>query len=128
MALTEDFKTPRINQAPVTALPIMCTNWYFLLLCAVNGVRIAPGWTTVVTASGSPLDYAHPDSMVLSKLDATVSPSITRRIRFTYTWTGDNCTTIVCAYDDGSGYVTVTGGTLTLAYDGLGNFTGATSA
>jgi len=128
MALTEDFKTPRINQAPYTALPIMCTNWYFLFMCAMNGVRVAPGWTTTMTSTASPQDFAHPNTMILTKLDATVSPSITRKFRFTYTWTGDNLTTIVCAYDDGSGYVTVTGGTLTLTYNALGDFTGATSA
>ena len=128
MALTENFTAPALANAVDTDLITMRANWRFLFLNSVGGGKVAPGWTTVMASASSPQDFSKPDSMTLSRTDTTVSPNVTEQYKFTYTWTGVNATTIVCAYDDGTGFVTVTGGTLTLTYDGLNNFSGCTSA
>lgn len=128
MALTENFTVPAIGNVTEDDLTQMRLNWYVLMIAACNGSKIAPGWTVVVADASSPQDFSKPDSMTLSRLDATVSPNVTHQIKYTYTWTGANLTTMVVAYDNGAGFVTVTGGTMTLTYDGSGNFTGATSA
>ena len=130
MALTEDFKVPAIGNVTEDDLTQMRLNWYFLLIAAANGAKVVNGWATTMASTSSPQDYSKPDSMTLSKTDTTVSPNVTRQLQYVYTWTGANLTTMVIKYDDGSGagLVTVTGGTITLTYDGSGNFTGATSA
>ncbi len=130
MALTEDFTRPDFADLAADLASIR-TNFYFLLVSAVNGSIIIPGWTTTINSTSSPQNFGEPDSVVLSRLDTAVSPNVTRKIHIEYTWTGGNVTTMVIKYDDGVSSPSlsiVTGGTLTLTYDGSGNFTGATSA
>jgi hypothetical protein len=123
MALTEDFTKPDFANAIDGDLDQIRDNFHFLLLAAINGAIVIPGWTTTVNTTSSPLNYAEPDSIVLTKG--------TRAFHFNYTWTSGNVTQIVCQYNDGvssPSLTTVTGGTITLTYDGSGNFTGATTA
>lgn len=131
MALTERFDQPDFADAVETDLDYIKTNFWFLLVAAVNGSIVIPGWSTSVGFTSSPQDFTQPDTIVLSKLDTAVSPNVTREIHIYYTWTSGNVTGMVIKYDDGStspSLLTVTGGTITLTYDGNGNFTGATSA
>lgn len=123
MALTEDFTKPAFANPVDTDLDQIRQNFQFLLLAAMNGAVVVPGWTTTVNTTSSPLNYAEPDSIVLSKG--------TRAFHMNFTWSSGNVTQIVCKYDDGvssPGLVTVAGGTITLTYDGDNNFTGATTA
>jgi len=131
MALTQQFNKPDFANAVTTDLTAFNTNWYFLLVAAVNGSIVIPGWTTTINSNSSPVDYSEPDNVTLAYTDTTVSPNVTHQIIIEYTWTSGNVTGMVIKYDDGSSspsLETVTGGTLTLTYDGDGNFTGATSA
>ena len=130
MALTEDFTKPDFVDLAADLAGIR-DNFYFLLVSAVNGSIVIPGWATTINSNSSPQDFGEPDSVVLSRLDNATRPQVTRKIHIEYTWTGGNVTTMVIKYDDGVSSPSlsiVTGGTLTLSYDGSGNFTGATSA
>ena len=123
MALAEDFTKPAFANPVDTDLDQIRANFNFLLLAAMNGAVVVPGWTTTVNSTSSPLNYAEPNSIVLTKG--------TRAFYMNLTWTSGNVTQIVCRYDDGvssPSLVTVTGGTITLTYDGDNNFTGATTA
>lgn len=124
MPLTEDFTVPNLADGVPTQLTQMRDNWFFLLAAAARKAKAIAGWTTVITSNSSPVDYTKPDQMTLTKGIWT--------IQFDYTWTGSNLTQIVVSFADGASSpntpVTITGGTLTLTYDGNGNFTGATSA
>lgn len=113
----------------------MRNAWYFLMM-VIGGIGVrdqknclyVPGWTTTVTSASSPADYSKPDYITLSKTYTDVSPNNTVRFRYNLTWTGDNLTTIVFQYDNGTTsplFTTVTGGTMTLTYDGSGNLMGA---
>jgi len=131
MALSEQFNKPDFADGVYSDLAAMRNNWYFLLVSAVNGSIVIPGWTTTMVSNSSPVDYGEPDSIQLSKLDTAVSPNVTREIHIDLTWTSGSVTGMVLKYDDGSSspsLTTLTGGTITLSYDGSGNFTGATSA
>ena len=135
--LIEDFNIS-LNHPGEDDLTQMRENFKWLFLCVLlAGVRdqkkclYAPGWTTTVVSTSSPLDYDHPDYVTCSKTYTTVSPNETWTYRFNLTWTGDNLTTIVCKFSDGTTsplFTTVTGGTITCTYDGSGNLTGATTA
>ena len=130
MALTENFNVPALAQVTEDDLTQMRANWNYLALAAGKSALVLPGWTTTITSSSSPQNFALPDYMVIAKTYTTVSPNITVQYKYIYTWTGSNLTTIVYQFDDGGGggFVTVTGGTITQTFDGLGNLTGATSA
>lgn len=130
MALTEDFNKPALANAVATDLEAIRDNFAFCLVAATNGSIVIPGWQTVMASAESPENYSEPDSVTLTKTDTLASPQLTRKIQVNYTWTSGNVTGMVIKFDagDGAGLVTVTGGTLTLTYDGDGNFTGATSA
>ena len=126
--LVEDFNIS-LNHPGEDDLTQMRDNFKWLFMCALlAGVRdqkkciYAPGWTTTVTSTSSPLG-ANPDRIEVSKGSFTY--------RFDLTWTGDNLTTIVCQFSDGTTsplFTTVTGGTITCTYDGSGNLIGATTA
>ena len=137
--LTEEFNIS-LNHPGEDDLTQVRENFKWLFLCvALVGIRdqkkclYAPGWTTTVSSSSSPLDYDHPERIELSKTYTTTSPNVTMTYRFDLTWTGDNLTTIVCQFSDSSNptsplFTTVTGGTITCTYDASGNLTGATTA
>jgi len=129
MALTENFRIPSLSQGVAADLDQMRANWHFLAMVAGKSALVIPGWTTTIVSSSSPVDYVHPDYMVIAKTYTAESPNVTIQYKYVYTWTGNNLTTIVYQFDDGGGggFVTVTGGTVTLTYSGA-NFTGATSA
>ena len=131
MALSQRFDRPDFANAVEVDLGAMQTNWYWLLVAAVNGSVVAPGWTTTINSTSSPVDYSEPDNLTLTYLDTSQSPNVTRQIVIEYTWTGGNVTQMVIKYGDGTSspaLETVSGGTMTLTYDGSGNFTGATTA
>jgi hypothetical protein len=135
--LVEDFNIS-LNHPGEDDLTQMRENWKWLLMCALlTGVRdqkkciYAPGWTTTVISTSSPLNYDQPESITVSKTYTDTSPNETWTYQFLLTWTGTNLTTIVCQFSDGTTspeFTTVTEGTITCSYDGSGNLTGATSA
>jgi len=123
MAITEDFTKPDFANGVSTDLDQIRDNFNFLLAAAANGSIVVPGWTTTVYSDSSPQDFSEPDRIILTKG--------TRAIHIEYTWTSGNVTGMVVKYDDGvssPSLSTVTGGTITLTYDGSNNFTGATTA
>ena len=83
---------------------------------AVEGINF-PSWNAVPSGT----DLSKPDAVVLT------GPG-SRKIRMTYSYTGDNVTGIDVDYDKnlGAGYEQVTLGTATLTYNGSGNWTGTT--
>jgi len=129
--LTENFNIISLPETISDAFEALQANFFFLALAQAEASRLLPGWDTTVTSNSSPADYSKPDVVTLTRTYTTESPAVTRAIQIEYTYTGDNATTIVYKFGDGSSspeLVTVTGGTLTLTYDGSGNLTGATSA
>ena len=90
-------------------------NIDWVVIALGNAGIIVPGWA----AAPSGADPAKPSRVVLT------GPG-SRKIRMTYTYTGDNVTGIDIDYDSGSGYEQVVLGTATLTYDGSGNWTGTT--
>ena len=130
--ITQQFNEPDFASAVSDSLSAVRDNWYYLMIAAVNGAVVAPGWTTTISSTSSPVNYGQPDALTLTYLDTAVSPNVTRTIKVAYTWDGSgNVSGMVISYGDGTSspeLVTVTGGTITLTYDGSGNFTGATSA
>lgn len=129
--LTENFTVPQLPEITEADLTAMRDNWFFLLISAARQAQVVPGWDTTITSNSSPVDYTKPDIITLTRLDTAVSPNVTKTLRYEYTYTGNNLTTIVFKFGDGVSspeLETVTGGTITLTYDGSGNFTGATSA
>lgn len=130
MPLTENINGAYQAATVSAAMLAIRDSQHFILLTAGEAANSIPGWSTVIESASSPQDFSQPTRKTHSKTDTTVSPEVTRQFRYNYTWTGGNKTQIVYQYDDGSGggFVTVTGGTVTLTYDGSGNFTGATSA
>ena len=131
MALTQQFNEPDFASAVDTSLSSIRDNWWFLLVAAVNGATVAPGWTTTISSTSSPVNYGEPDAMTMTYTDTAVSPNVTKTIKINYTWTSGSVTGMVIQYGDGTSspeLETVTGGTITISYDGAGNFTGATSA
>lgn len=131
MAITQRFDIPDMANPVSTDLALMRDNWFWLFAAAANGAVVAPGWTTTIVSNSSPLDYAEPDAIQLSYVDTTVSPQVTHLVQIDLTWTGGNVTGMVMKYgpDTQSPQLeTITGGTITLSYDGSGNFTGATTA
>ena len=128
MALTEDFTLPDFVDLTADLAGIR-SNFAFLLVAAVNGSIVIPGWTTTVNSTSSPQNFAEPNSIVLTNTD-TSSPQIIRTIYLNYTWTSGQVTQMIVQYDDGvssPSLATLTGGTISITYDGAGNFTGATS-
>lgn len=123
MPLTEDHTKPAFANDVDDDLDQIRANFNMLLCQAASGSVVLAGWTTTVNSTSSPENYSEPDSIVLTKG--------TRAIHFEYTWTSGNVTQIVVKYDDGvssPSLETVTGGTITLTYNGDGDFTGATTA
>lgn len=92
------------------------TTWIISQLAAQQFFVI--GWNLVVNGA----DKSKPDNVVLTHA------ATSRKVRATYTYTGDDLTQMVIAFDDGGGFVNFTGGTLTITYDGNGDVTGATWA
>ena len=129
--ITQNFGEPDFASAVSDSLDQIRLNQWYLLIAAVNGSVVAPGWTTTIASASSPVNYGQPDSMTMTYLDTAVSPNVTKTIQIAYTWTDGNVTGMVVSFGDGTSspeLVTVTGGTITLTYDGSGNFTGATTA
>lgn len=94
-------------------------NITWLLIAASQGPAVMPGWATTTAYTGNQLD-----SLTLTENGSGA------KIRVEYTWTGGVVTQQVWSYDKnlGAGWETLSAGTITLTYDGNGNFTGATSA
>ena len=131
MAIGEQFNLVSLPSDVSDALAALQENFYFLGLAQAQASKLLAGWDTVVTSTSSPLNYALPDYMTLTKTYTDVSPNVTKTIRIEYTYTGSNATTIVFKFGDGTSspeLVTVTGGTMTCTYDGSGNLITATSA
>ena len=129
--ITQQFNEPDLASDIATQLSAVRENYWFLLIAAANGSVVAPGWATTINSASSPVDYGQPDSMTMTYLDTTVSPNVTKTIQINYTWTSGSVTGMVVQFGDGTSspeLVTVDGGTITLSYDGAGNFTGATTA
>ena len=107
-------------------------NWRWLTMVMLEAVKVAPEWTTTITSSSSPLDYSQPDHMIVSKTFTDVSPNVTERFKYVYTFSSGNKTQILFQYDDGTGsspeFTTVTGGQIDLVYDGSGNLISAASS
>lgn len=99
-------------------LDAMRDNATWLMIAAAGQGYVLPGWTTVVNGA----DKSEPDSIEMTKGSL--------KMRWAFTWSSSKVTQQVWAYDRGlgSGYETLTGGTITLAYDGSDTFTGATTA
>lgn len=91
-------------------------NVAWLMTAAASNNFMLPGWTT--TASGA--DLSEPDYIKME--------SGSLEMRWTFTWSSGSVTQVVWAYDDGTGLTTLTGGTVSISYDGSGNFSGATTA
>jgi len=130
--LTQQFNEPDFASDVSTSLTAIRANFWFLLVAAANGSVVAPGWTTTIASASSPVNYGQPDSMTMTYLDTTVSPNVTKTIKISYSWDVDgNVIGVVVQFGDGTSspeLVTAEGGTITLSYDGAGNFTGATTA
>ena len=94
----------------------MRQNNFFLLTMAAAASYMLPGWTT--TRQGS--DGAKPDSytMTMGSLG----------MKFIFTWAGDDIGTIKYQFDKGlgAGYEDIYLGTLSIAFDGNGDFAGVT--
>jgi len=95
----------------------MRENTIYLLTMAAAAAYMLPAWTTTVQGT----DKAEPDSITMTHSDS-------RGMRFQFTWTSGNVTQINYQFDKGlgSGYEEILLGTLAIAFDGDGNFTGAT--
>lgn len=92
-------------------------NVAWLMIAAAGQGYVLPNWNTSTTGP----DPAEPETIVMTQGSL--------RMRWSLTWNAGNVTQIVWEFDDGGGtYATLTGGTITLAYDGSSNFTGATAA
>jgi hypothetical protein len=131
MALTEQFNLASLPEVIADAFSALQDNFYFLALAQAKGSWLLPGWDTTVTSNSSPQDFSKPDIVTLTKTYTTVSPNITRTLQIEFTYTGDNPTTIVYKFGDGTSspeLVTVTGGTMTCTYDGSGNLKTAVSS
>lgn len=88
--------------------------------CAINGSFVVPGWAA--TPSGA--DPAAPDYVEMVENGGTG-----RKIKFVFSYTSGLVTQIVVQLDNNAGsYTTVTGGTLTIGYDGDGYWSGTTAA
>lgn len=116
-APTYDQTAPAAANAWDDDLDQIRDNMAWLAALGAAGAIVVPNWTTTVNGA----DPAQPDSIELTRGSV--------KIRFTYTWSTGKVTQIVVAYDRGlgAGYETMTGGTITLTYDGSDNFTGATT-
>jgi len=136
--LVENFNIS-LNHPGEDDLAIMRANWFWLHM-AIGGVGLrdglaglfAPEWTTVVTTAdtGSPLDYSQPTEILMSKT-YTDSPQTVRQFKYVLTWVGGFLTGVVYWNYDATAspqWQIVTGGTITITRDAVGNFTGATPA
>ena len=129
--ITQNFGEPDFASAVSDSLDQIRLNQWYLLIAAVNGSVVAPGWTTTIASASSPVNYGQPDSMTMTYLDTAVSPNVTKTIQIAYTWTDGNVTSMTVKFGDGTSspsLVIADGGNLVLSYDGSGNFTGCTSS
>lgn len=94
-------------------------NEIWHLIAFASAAILVPGWNSVPSGA----DLAKPDDVVLTGPGG-------RKVRITYTYTGDDVTGIDIDYDKnlGAGYEQITLGTGTITYDGSGNFSGCTWA
>jgi hypothetical protein len=88
---------------------------WLVAIGAINAMSIPP-WNAV--PSGANLDK--PDYVELTHAVDS------RKVKATFTYTGDNVTTIVLAFNSGAGYANFAYGTATIAYNGSGQWTGTT--
>ena len=125
--LIEDFRVPNPNGGE-EQLEQMVSNWYFLAMVICEVADAMAGWETTNYSSSSPADFDHPDYKIVSKTYTDESPNRTVQFKYIYTWDGDDKVEIIYQFDDGTGggFTTVTEGTLTLTYDGLGNLVSST--
>lgn len=91
-------------------------NSEWLMIAAAGAGYMLPGWATTAT---SPPEYTQIE-MVKG----------TRKMKWVFTWSGGKPTQIVWQFDRGlgAGYETLSLGTITVNYDGNGNFTGTAVA
>lgn len=94
-------------------------NVIWLVIALGNAGVVVPGWNAVPAGA----DLSKPTSLTLTGPGG-------RKIRLTYSYTGDDVTGIVVDYDKnlGAGYEMLASGTATISYDGNGNFSGLTWA
>ena len=85
---------------------------YLLSQLAAQSYHVPP-WNA--TPAGADLDK--PDSVEMVHSDG-------RKIKATYSYTGDNLTQMVIAFDDGGGYVNFVKGTGAISYNGSDQWTG----
>jgi hypothetical protein len=113
-APTLDESKPAFGGNPVDADLLQLRNnvTWILAMVAANNFTIPP-WAA--TPAGA--DLSKPTSVELVHPDG-------RKIKATFTYTGDDVTTIVFAFDDTSGYVNFANGTATLSYNASGDWTG----
>jgi len=90
-------------------------TWIIAMLAAQ--VFNIPPWAA--TPSGADLDK--PDYVELVHSDG-------RKIKATYSYTGDDVTGMVIAFNSGAGYANFINGTATITFNGSGQWTGTTWA
>lgn len=98
--------------------------WVIAALIA-NGIVMLPNWASTPYSTSSPQNFAEPNYWIMTANDDN------RELRIDLTWSSSKITQVVCKYNAGvssPGMATLTGGTITVAYDGDGNVTGITSA
>lgn len=91
--------------------------WIVIALC--NAGILVPGWNAIPTGG----DLSKPDYVTLTGPGG-------RKVRLTYSYTGDDVTGIDIDYDKnlGSGYEQMASGIATITYNGSGQWTGTTWA
>ena len=114
-----DLAEPTFSSAVDAAQDAIRDNQIWIVIALGNAGIIVPGWNATPTGA----DLSKPDTVVMTGPGG-------RKIRMTYSYTGDDVTGIVVAYDKnlGAGYETLASGTATLTYDGSGNWSGSTWA
>lgn len=114
-----DLARPDFAVAVDANLDSIRDNVIWLVIALGNAGVVVPGWNAVPAGA----DLAKPDTLTLT------GPG-SRKIRLTYSYTGDDVTGIVVAYDKnlGGGFENLASGTATISYDASGNFSGLTWA
>jgi hypothetical protein len=114
-----DISKPNAANVFNTDLDAIRDNVIWLMIAAAScGYRL-PGWSSVPAGA----DLSKPDSITMTKNSTSI------KMKWTFTYSGDNLTVELWQYDKalGAGFETLTHGTVTHTYSGL-NWSGATSA
>ena len=128
MALSENPTIPThgVGQKAGAGMDFIRDRFIWTLVQGVlNGAVIIAKWGAI------PFSNASPQELSVSDYWIATHNSDGREIRLDITYTGDDITGLVIAYNTGvssPGMTTIDGGTITIARDGNGNITGITSA